>query len=127
MTDATAEFFDALSQSGHEPLLEKAKGTVSFELTNGTRVECWLVTLENGDVNVSRKNAKADCTVRVNKDLFEAIAAGEANAMAAFLRGEVAIDGDMELMALFQRVFPGPRGRSPGPRTAGGSGRARGT
>src|SRR5438874_1773873 len=53
MTDATAEFFDALSQSGHEPLLEKAKGTVSFELTNGTRVECWLVTLENGDVKAS--------------------------------------------------------------------------
>jgi len=124
MTDATAEFFDALSQSDHEPLLEKAKGTVSFELTNGTRVECWLVTLENGDVNVSRKNAKADCTVRVNKDLFEAIAAGQANAMAAFLRGEVAIDGDMELMALFQRVFPGPPTKRPRRQNGGSVGRS---
>jgi putative sterol carrier protein len=108
MTDATAEFFGALAQSGHEPLLEKAKGTVSFELTNGKRVERWLVAVDNGDVNVSRRNAKADCTVRVKKDLFEAIVAGEANAMAAVLRGAVAIEGEMQLVALFQRVFPSP-------------------
>jgi putative sterol carrier protein len=121
MTDATAEFFDALAQSGHEPLLEKAKGTVSFELTNGKQVERWLVAVDDGDVTVSRRNTKADCTVRVKKDLFEAIAAGEANAMAAFLRGEVAIAGEMELMALLQRVFPGPPTKRPRRRN-GGSG-----
>ena len=32
MTDATAEFFDALVERGHESLLEKATVTVRFDL-----------------------------------------------------------------------------------------------
>jgi hypothetical protein len=56
--------------------------------------------------------------------LFEAIAAGKVNATAAVLRGELAIEGDWELMVLFQRLLPGPptsRNRRP----AGSNGRRR--
>lgn len=106
--DATNEFFGSLAQRGHEPLLEKAKGTISFELTNGKRVERWLVAVDRGDVGVSRRNVRADCRVRVRKDLFDAIVAGKTNGMAAFLRGALTIDGEYDLMAVFQRVFPGP-------------------
>ena len=34
MADATTEFFDELSERGHEPLLEKVTGTVRFDLGN---------------------------------------------------------------------------------------------
>ena len=108
MTDSTAEFFQELGRRGHEPLLEKATGIVRFDLVDGRRTERWLVTLDRGDVSVSRKNAAADCIVRGDRSLLEAMATGEANAMAAYLRGELPLEGDPELLVLFQRVLPGP-------------------
>src|SRR4029450_7463157 len=49
------------------------------------------------------------CRLRVDADLFNKMAAGEANALAALLRGALAVDGDLELMMLFQRLLPGGR------------------
>jgi putative sterol carrier protein len=106
MTNATTDFFEGLAQRGHEPLLEKTSGTLRFELTNGSRQERWLVSVEKGDIAISHRNEKADCTLRAPKDLFESVAAGEANAMAAVLRGAMAIEGNWELLVLFQRLFP---------------------
>ena len=61
MTDATAKFFDALVERGHEPLLEKATGTVRFDLKDGRKTDRWLVTVAKGDIKVSRRNLRADC------------------------------------------------------------------
>src|SRR6266571_3387069 len=111
MTDSTAEFFEALGSRGHEPLLEKATGIVRFDLVDGKRTERWLVMLDRGDVSVSRKNAAADCIVRADRTLFDAMARGDVNGMAAYLRGELTLDGDPELLVLIQRVLPGPPNR----------------
>jgi putative sterol carrier protein len=108
MSDSTAEFFQELGRRGHEPLLEKGTGTVRFDLVDGTRIDRWLVTLDKGDVSVSRKNAAADCVVRAERKLFDAMASGGVNAMAAYLRGELTLEGDPELLVLIQRVLPGP-------------------
>ena len=108
MTDATAEFFDALVERGHEPLLEQATGTVRFDLKEGKKTDRWLVAVAKGDLAVSRQNLQADCVVSSDKALFDDIASGKTNAMAALLRGAVSVEGDIELMALFQRLFPGP-------------------
>ena len=37
MTDSTAEFFHELDRRGHESLLEKATGSVRFDLADGRR------------------------------------------------------------------------------------------
>ena len=124
MTDATEEFFGRLAQRAHEPLLEKAKGTVKFELADGKRVDRWLLSVDNGDLTVSRKNSRADCTVRAKKELFDGIAGGEVNATAAVLRGALTIDGDVELIVLLQRLFPGPPVRRA--RRRNGAGRRQG-
>jgi putative sterol carrier protein len=108
MSDATAEFFDALTHRGHVPVLEKAKGTVRFELADGKRVDRWLLAVDKGDLSVSRRNVGADCTLRADKALFDRIVDGEVNATAAVLRGAVTIDGDMELLVQLQKLFPGP-------------------
>ena len=108
MADATAALFESLKERGHEPLLGSAEGTIRFELTNG-RGERWLVTLGGGDVAVARAGRKADCTVRTRKEVFESLASGRANALAATLRGELTVEGDLELFTLFQRVFPARR------------------
>ena len=107
VADATRTFFAELGRRGHEPLLQKVTGTFRFEVTGG-RAEHWFVDVKKGDVTVSRRNDKADCSVRADRKVFDAIASGETNALAATLRGAVVIDGDIGLLAGFQRLFPGP-------------------
>ncbi len=108
MTDATTEFFRGLADRGHEPLLERATGTVRFDLSSGKRTARWLVTIKKGDVTVSQRNARGDCVVRADRGVFDQVVKGEVNAMAALLRGVMDIDGDPALLVLFQRLFPGP-------------------
>jgi putative sterol carrier protein len=114
MADATALFFDELARRGHEPLLGGAVGTVRFELVTGSDLDAWRVTLEDGDVSVSRDEAGADCVVRADKTLFDGIATGQVNALAALLRGALTFEGDPELLVRLQRIFPPPpAGRVP--------------
>jgi putative sterol carrier protein len=108
MTDATTKFFEALEARGHDPMLEKAKGTMRFDVRDGKHTARWVVSIDKGDVTVSRRNAKADCVVRVDRALFDDITTGRANALAALMRGEIEAEGDMGLLATIQRVFPGP-------------------
>jgi putative sterol carrier protein len=110
MPDATTDFFSALEARRHEPLLEKMQGTLRFDLTSGKRTTRWLIEVENGDVSISHRNSKADCVVRTKKSLFDGIATGQQNAMAAVLRGEVDIEGERTLLVRFQKLFPGPEG-----------------
>jgi putative sterol carrier protein len=108
MSDPTGEFFDDLGRRKQEPMLRKATGTLRFDLVNGTSKAHWSVAMKKGDVSVSRANEKADCVVTTDRPLFDAIVRGEKNAMAAILRGEISVEGDPELLVLFQRVFAGP-------------------
>jgi putative sterol carrier protein len=112
MTDATTEFFHELEARGHDPRLRKATGTLRFDLMNGKRTARWLVTIEKGDIAVSHKNLKADCVVRADRKLFDGITSGEVNAFAAALRGMIGIEGNPELLVVFQRLFPGPPTRT---------------
>jgi putative sterol carrier protein len=107
-TDATTQFFQELAARGHEPALEKVTGTLRFDLTGGERTTRWLITISKGDVDVSRRNAKADCVVRSDRMVFDRVASGEMNALVAFLRGALELEGDRWLLLPFQRLFPGP-------------------
>jgi putative sterol carrier protein len=107
MTDATHDFFGSLGRRGYEPLLRQATGVLQVELRNG-RTEHWRVAVDRGRVAISRRGGSADCTMRTSRALFDKIAAGEVNALAAFLRGAVQVEGDPELLMHFQRLFPGP-------------------
>jgi len=112
--DPTAAFFTDLAARRHEPLLERASGSIRFDLTNGRKVEHWFVRLKKGDVAVTNKDGKADAIVRVEKSFFDRLAGGRENAMAATLRGVMAVKGDLALVILFQRIFPGPPGSRAG-------------
>lgn len=105
-----AAFFDALAGRGQVPLLRRAAGTLRFDLTDHGRAEHWFVALRHGEVDVSRGSGPADAVVRVAKGTFEGMVTGRVNAMAAVLRGEVEVEGDLGLVLLFLRVAPSPAG-----------------
>jgi putative sterol carrier protein len=109
VTAAASELFERLGAVEHLPLLERASGTMLFELTGGTRTERWRVTIDKGSLAVARGNGPADCVLRADQKLFVRIASGKVNAFAAVLRGAVTIEGDPRLLVLFQRLLPGPR------------------
>jgi hypothetical protein len=108
MADATAAFFDELARRGHEPLLGNAVGTIRFEAGSDSGIDIWRVSLDRGDVVVSRDEGSADCVVRADERTLDAIVTGQTNAMAALLRGAVAFEGDPELLVLLRRVFGPP-------------------
>jgi putative sterol carrier protein len=112
MADASTQFFTGLGERGHEPLLEKATGSLRFDLTEDGRRARWLVEIDHGDISVSHRNAKADCVIRAEKAVFDRVAAGRENAVAAVLRGQIEVDGSRHLLVLFQRVFPAPPGKA---------------
>jgi predicted lipid carrier protein YhbT len=105
----TEAFFGALAERAHEPALGRVTGTVRCDVTerDGT-VEHWYVTIKKGDVKVSNKSGAADAVVRADRKLFDGFASGNENVTAALLRGVLDIEGDLQLLSMFQRVFPGP-------------------
>jgi putative sterol carrier protein len=112
MTNATTEFFESLEARGHEPRLETVRGSLRFDLENGTKRNRWHVAVDKGEIAVSHKNAKADCIVRADSSVFDGIASGEVNALAAVLRGAIDIEGDPELLMLLLRLSPAWRRES---------------
>lgn len=113
MTATTMELVEGLGQQGHVPSLERLTGKLRLELTDGDDTERLVVTVDRGDVAVSHRGGKVDCVIRTDKKTFEGMATGRVNTMAAVLRGLVGVEGDLNMLVLFQRGFPGP----PGPRT----------
>jgi hypothetical protein len=108
MTDSTAEFFAELERRGHEQLLEKVNASIRFDIVQGKKTARWLVTIDRGDITVSRRNASADSTIRVERPMFDRLVTGHANATAEVLRGRIGITGELEPLILLQRIFPGP-------------------
>jgi ubiquinone biosynthesis protein UbiJ len=116
VADTTTEFFEGLGRRGHEPLWSGVTGTARFDIADGGTIDQWFVAIDKGDVTVSHGDGDADCTIRADRELFEKVTSGEANAMAAVLRGVFVVSGDIELLYAIQRVLPGPpRGHRPAP------------
>ena len=113
--DPTARFFAELSTRGEDPLLRKASGAMRFDITSGRRTKRWLVSVDDGALEVTEGNADAACVICADKAVFDKIASGRLNAVAAVLRGDVEVAGDWRLLVRLQRLFPSPprrRGRA---------------
>jgi len=104
----TSGFFAYVANRSPEPLIKNVTGTIRFDLADGAGTDHWLVTMKKGEVAVSNQNSAADAVVRADRAIFDEIAAGTKNAQAAFLRGAVAAEGDMDLIVQFFRLLPAP-------------------
>ena len=121
MADATTAFFERLAARGAVPELQGATGTLRVDIERGGRTHHWRVEMRRGTVAVSRSAADADLVIHASGSLFDDLASGRANALAATLRGELGVSGDPAGLVKFQRLFPPPTGRKmqPSARTVG--------
>jgi len=134
MSDATVAFFEELRARGHEPRLRNVTGTVRFDITEDGSTKLWWLAIDKGDLRVSTGEAGTDstdpdCVIKTRRSLFDEIATGQVNALAAMLRGDVIVTGDPELLVACQPLFPPPpprrRGQANRPRPEGGGSRER--
>lgn len=119
---SASTFLEGLDARRNEPTLRHLSGTIRLDLRRDGSVQPWLVTFGDGEVSVSHRKVKADCIAAMDEELFAALTRGEVNAVAAALRGEMEIEGEVALLLAFQRLFPGPpAGARPGAKTTGRS------
>jgi putative sterol carrier protein len=115
MSDRVHEFFKRIGEQGFDPRLGHIKGTIRIESQQANRVEHWLVVLDRGAIQVSRDDSPADCTVRTDSRTLEGLIDGSVNGMAAMLRGLITVEGELDLLLYFARLFgsaPGEQSRT---------------
>ena len=108
MTTASTAFFEELGRTGNVPLMQRVKGTMRFDLEDDGSIEHWFVSIDKGDVKVARRKTAADAVVNTDRSLLDDMIQGRVNATAAVLRGLISVEGNLGLLMLFQRMFPGP-------------------
>jgi hypothetical protein len=104
----TAPDFLEQITSAPQPLLAGVKGTWRFDVVDGDATTHTFISIDDGWVTASHDDTSADVVARMPRQLFDDIRTGRANAVAATLRGEIAIEGNLRLLNIFQRLFPGP-------------------
>jgi hypothetical protein len=112
MVDLTTEFFERMVGTP-QPLLSRITTTARIDLEDGKSVEHWLLDIQQGKVSVTRRKAKADAILHLDRALFERLVTGRANALASMLRGLITIEGSTVHLVAIQRLFPGPPHRPP--------------
>jgi putative sterol carrier protein len=105
--DASADFLERIT-SEPQPLLRSVSGSLRFDITDGPVTTHTHLTIDHGVVTASHDAAPADVVAQMDKRVFDDIRTGRVNAVAATLRGEIAIDGNPRLLNILQRLFPGP-------------------
>ena len=107
MADPVADFFEGLRRRGTDPAFNDLTATFRIDLADGAPAT-WLVSIVGGEVRVSRGAGPADCAIVVERKLFDGMASGAVNPMAAVLRGELVVSGDPGLLVRLLRLFPEP-------------------
>jgi len=101
-------FFEEIQSRAYEPILRGESGSLRFDLRRESGLEHWYISIDDGNITVSHGRGRADTVATADGELFDRIAQGRANAMAAQLRGALVVKGDLHLLMVFQRLFPGP-------------------
>ena len=105
MPQTTTEFFEQLAERGHEPLLEKVTGTLRFDLKDNGRLRAGWSRSRRATSPSRARTPRRTASSAPTRHSSTRSSAAKTNPFAAMLRGAVGIEGDSELIVLFQRVF----------------------
>ncbi|MFJ8580562.1 SCP2 sterol-binding domain-containing protein [Micromonospora sp. NPDC093277] len=108
MGDSMAERLIEQAAGRHPELPEGTAGTVRLDLHDGGTTDHWYLTIDHQNVQVGRSTADADTVVHADRAVFDQLAAGYPRLVAALLRNDINVQGDMRLLLTLRRLFPGP-------------------
>jgi putative sterol carrier protein len=106
MSEQARAFFDQLGDRAVDPRLGRVRGSLRFDLTDRDGIDSWRVVLDRGAAAVEHDGGDADCTVRVDAASFDAMVEGRLNPTVAMLQGLIHVDGGIDLLWYFQKLFP---------------------
>src|SRR5215469_8279578 len=69
--DPNSDFFASLAAPGHIATFAGESATLRFDVTSGSKLQHWYVTINNGNVAVTRDNSAADAVVRIERPYLE--------------------------------------------------------
>ncbi len=108
--DSTMRFFNQIAMTRHAMVSRQLSATIRIDLDDCGAIDLWFIQVDGGLVRVLREDRPADCVIHAEAGLFDRFASGEANLMAAVLRNEVSVSGDISLLTVVRKLFPGPPG-----------------
>jgi hypothetical protein len=108
VSDQARAFFGHLGDQGSDARLGRVRGSLRVDLVKGAGVDSWRVALDRGVAAVGHDRGEADCVVRIDAASFERMVEGRLNATVALLQGLVHIEGSVDLLWYFQKLFPAP-------------------
>jgi hypothetical protein len=108
MTNPTDEFFQQLGHRGHEPLVSRVAGAMRFDIMHRGETDSRCLKIDRGHITVCPDSGPADCIIRVERKVMDTIVTGQANPLAALLRGALSVEGNPEMLVIFQRLLPPP-------------------
>lgn len=103
------QFFSTLHARTPQGLRSPVDGVLRVDLYTGEHTEHWVVTLRAGKPIAARDYAEADAVWRCDTELFEKLVTGESQPVAALLRNDATLSGDVTLFLAFRRFFPPSR------------------
>ena len=102
MADTVQEFIDGLSTRADA---EKTAGMNNSYLFDIEGAGQWLVSVNDGNVEVTEGGGEADTTITTSEENFLAISRGELNPTTAYMTGKLKIKGDMGAAMKLQKLF----------------------
>lgn len=123
MGRSAAEYLAEEMAGGHPDLPENTAGTLRLDLRDGGQTEHWYLVVDRQEVRVTRSYEEADLVVRADRKVFDRIAEGHLHPMAALLRNDLTVEGNLRLLPALRRLFPGPPGARHPRTNCGGDGR----
>jgi putative sterol carrier protein len=111
MSTPTDEFFERIA-SQKQPLLSQLTTTLRFDVDDAHETKHWYLDINKGDITVSHRKDAAAAVVHTHHDLLDRLVTGQANTLAATLRGQIMVEGDTRPVVQFQRILPGPPAQS---------------
>ena len=110
MSTTAAQFLQHLDAGPRTDLPETTAGTVRLDVRCDGCTEHWYLTIADQHIQVTRSSDDADLVVGASRDVFDKLANGRMHLAVALLRNELTVRGNMALLMLLRRVFPGPAG-----------------
>lgn len=108
MSTSAGEYLQRMGSGRHPDLPETTAGTVRLDIREDGYTDHWYLTIDHQHVEVSRSGEEAELVVRADREAFDRLASGQTHLAASLLRNELTLQGDIRLLMMLRRIFPGP-------------------